>query len=138
MSEYPPVSEIINECLRCHHKWITRVTNPKRCPKCKSPYWNKPTERKPIVLNTESMSTNRTIQLQQEVNTLYEEIADKNKIIKDLHAERLPTSPLSENPTINLLPKHYSQLKSHLSIAMRDKYPKIVFELKGNEIIEIL
>jgi len=27
-------------CIRCGHSWATRM-NPKCCPKCKSPYWNK-------------------------------------------------------------------------------------------------
>lgn len=31
----------IQECLRCKHKWISRVQYPKRCPNCKSPYWKK-------------------------------------------------------------------------------------------------
>lgn len=37
------------ECLRCGHKWIPRGIKPKNgevdiriCPKCKSPYWDKP------------------------------------------------------------------------------------------------
>ena len=31
------------ECLRCGHKWIPRIEKePKRCPGCKSPYWNQP------------------------------------------------------------------------------------------------
>ncbi len=31
-------------CGRCDHEWIPRDPNiePKVCPKCKSPYWNKP------------------------------------------------------------------------------------------------
>jgi len=32
------------ECKRCHHKWTPRVPNPRECPRCKSPYWDK--ERK--------------------------------------------------------------------------------------------
>ncbi|MEE9364809.1 MAG: hypothetical protein V3U92_19585 [Cellulophaga sp.] len=28
-------------CKRCGHSWIPRVENPKWCPYCKSPYWNK-------------------------------------------------------------------------------------------------
>ena len=29
-------------CTRCHHKWIPRsIKNPKVCPNCNSPYWNK-------------------------------------------------------------------------------------------------
>jgi len=30
------------ECLRCGRLWESRTKNPKQCPKCKSPYWNKP------------------------------------------------------------------------------------------------
>jgi predicted Zn-ribbon and HTH transcriptional regulator len=33
------------ECERCGHRWIPRATTedtPTICPKCKSPYWNKP------------------------------------------------------------------------------------------------
>jgi predicted Zn-ribbon and HTH transcriptional regulator len=34
------------KCLRCGNTWNIRTEHPKRCPKCKSPYWNKP-RRKP-------------------------------------------------------------------------------------------
>jgi predicted Zn-ribbon and HTH transcriptional regulator len=33
------------ECDRCGHQWVPRVKideDPTICPKCKSPYWNKP------------------------------------------------------------------------------------------------
>ena len=30
------------KCLRCGHEWVPNITNPITCPKCKSPYWNKP------------------------------------------------------------------------------------------------
>jgi predicted Zn-ribbon and HTH transcriptional regulator len=31
------------KCLRCGHEWVpNRPVEPKVCPKCKSPYWNKP------------------------------------------------------------------------------------------------
>lgn len=31
-------------CERCGYKWLPRDADvePKRCPGCKSPYWNKP------------------------------------------------------------------------------------------------
>ena len=30
-------------CERCGHTWIQKKNNkPKTCPKCKSPYWEKP------------------------------------------------------------------------------------------------
>ena len=31
--------KIIRVCLRCTHKWFSRVANPAVCPKCKSYYW---------------------------------------------------------------------------------------------------
>ena len=30
------------ECERCKHKWLPRGEAPKVCPKCKSPYWDRP------------------------------------------------------------------------------------------------
>lgn len=34
------------KCLRCGHEWEARVPNPARCPKCISPFWNKPRVRR--------------------------------------------------------------------------------------------
>lgn len=36
------------QCERCGHKWVPRGSGeePAVCPKCKSPYWNKPRKRK--------------------------------------------------------------------------------------------
>lgn len=45
-------------CFRCYHTWKRRrPNNPKICPKCNSPYWNKPRKRvsKGIVLKMEKM-----------------------------------------------------------------------------------
>ncbi len=34
-------------CERCNHKWIPRGNEePRVCPKCKSPYWNRPKKNK--------------------------------------------------------------------------------------------
>ena len=31
------------QCHRCYHQWRPRArVAPKRCPKCKSPYWDRP------------------------------------------------------------------------------------------------
>lgn len=31
------------ECERCSHQWVPRdEDHPRVCPKCKSPYWDKP------------------------------------------------------------------------------------------------
>jgi predicted Zn-ribbon and HTH transcriptional regulator len=40
--------EIISyKCDRCGHRWIPREKEkPTICPKCKSPYWNKPRKNK--------------------------------------------------------------------------------------------
>ena len=33
----------IRRCNRCNHEWALRSTSePVMCPKCHSPYWNKP------------------------------------------------------------------------------------------------
>ncbi len=36
------------KCERCGHEWVPRNTKeePAVCPKCKSPYWNKPRRKK--------------------------------------------------------------------------------------------
>jgi len=36
------------KCERCSHEWIPKNINfePTVCPKCKSPYWNKPRKLK--------------------------------------------------------------------------------------------
>lgn len=36
------------ECLRCGHKWVPRIDNPRVCPnpKCKSAWWDTPREDK--------------------------------------------------------------------------------------------
>lgn len=33
------------KCQRCGNTWIPRTENPKNCPKCHSPYWNKPRKK---------------------------------------------------------------------------------------------
>ena len=30
------------KCSRCSHSWIPRKKEVRVCPKCKSPYWDKP------------------------------------------------------------------------------------------------
>lgn len=33
------------KCKRCGWEWVPRVANPKWCPKCNSPYWNRERQR---------------------------------------------------------------------------------------------
>jgi predicted Zn-ribbon and HTH transcriptional regulator len=36
-------------CTRCGHEWVprkNRATEPRVCPRCKSPYWNRPRKLK--------------------------------------------------------------------------------------------
>jgi hypothetical protein len=42
-----PITVIGYRCERCAHEWvpIRADTEPKVCPKCKSPYWNTPRKR---------------------------------------------------------------------------------------------
>lgn len=36
-------------CTRCKHEWFPRTTeSPKVCPKCNSPYWDKPVKYKTV------------------------------------------------------------------------------------------
>ncbi len=35
-------------CERCGHEWVPNrksIAEPKVCPKCKNPYWNRPRQR---------------------------------------------------------------------------------------------
>lgn len=43
-----PITIMGYRCSRCNHEWIPRrgaAEEPRVCPKCKSPYWNRPTRR---------------------------------------------------------------------------------------------
>ncbi len=41
-------------CLRCGHTWIPRrADKPRRCPKCKTPYWDTPNVRKVTIAGVE-------------------------------------------------------------------------------------
>lgn len=31
-----------NRCYRCGHEWVSSGDTPRVCPKCKSPYWDRP------------------------------------------------------------------------------------------------
>lgn len=38
---------VVLECVRCEHEWPPKGEGePTRCPKCKSPHWNKPRQKK--------------------------------------------------------------------------------------------
>ena len=43
-----PITVMGYKCERCDHEWIPRDfdVEPRVCPKCKSPYWNKPRKEK--------------------------------------------------------------------------------------------
>lgn len=36
------IEDIKLTCLRCGHRWIPRQNDVRICPKCKTPYWDKP------------------------------------------------------------------------------------------------
>lgn len=33
--------QFTHKCKRCGYEWLGKLENPKTCPKCNSPYWNK-------------------------------------------------------------------------------------------------
>jgi len=41
----PQVKVNKTRCLRCGHEWVSRTTDVRRCPKCQSPYWDRPRVR---------------------------------------------------------------------------------------------
>lgn len=47
-----PITVMGYRCERCSHEWIPRRESeqePSVCPKCKSPYWNKPRKAAPML-----------------------------------------------------------------------------------------
>jgi len=53
----------MNRCLRCNYKWKSKIENPRFCPKCNSPYWNK--ERRKVS--------------KQEINSMIQLIKDSHE-----------------------------------------------------------
>ena len=46
-----PITVMGYRCERCEHEWLPRGDSdqePKVCPKCKSPYWNRPRKTTPM------------------------------------------------------------------------------------------
>lgn len=45
-----PITVMGFQCERCGHQWIPRDIDlePRHCPKCKSPYWNRPRKGGPL------------------------------------------------------------------------------------------
>jgi DNA-directed RNA polymerase subunit RPC12/RpoP len=50
-----PITVMGYRCERCSHEWIPRSAEdePSVCPKCKSPYWNKPRKKPASMLTYE-------------------------------------------------------------------------------------
>lgn len=50
-----PITVMGYRCERCGHEWLPRgdlEQDPKVCPKCKSPYWNRPRKETPMTYET--------------------------------------------------------------------------------------
>jgi predicted Zn-ribbon and HTH transcriptional regulator len=45
------LKDLLVKCGRCGHEWQKRIEKPVHCPKCKSPYWNKPRVREKKVVS---------------------------------------------------------------------------------------
>ena len=53
------INDNILNCTRCSHEWKSKVKHlPKRCPNCKSPYWNRPREKvsKDLVISLKKLT----------------------------------------------------------------------------------
>lgn len=46
-----PITVMGYRCERCTHEWVPKDANhePSVCPKCKSPYWNRPRKAAPML-----------------------------------------------------------------------------------------
>src|SRR5437762_3084426 len=49
MARRVPITLMGFRCERCEHEWVPRDSDsdPKTCPKCKSPYWDRPRKAAP-------------------------------------------------------------------------------------------
>ena len=74
---------IICKCKRCGHEWAPRnkKETPIICPKCKSPYWNKP------YIRADKVKENRrqTMKPKQNIRAINE----KDKALTDKHKENM-------------------------------------------------
>lgn len=55
-----------HKCKRCDYEWLGKLENPKACPKCNSPYWNKERARMPfhrVQYDETALDTSRAIQI---------------------------------------------------------------------------
>lgn len=58
-----PITVMGFRCERCGHEWVPRDLDqePKVCPKCKSPYWNRPRKMTPLTYEQFRDTIARTI-----------------------------------------------------------------------------
>lgn len=51
-----PITVMGFRCERCSHEWIPKAAEkePSVCPKCKSPYWNRPRKNAPAMMKYEA------------------------------------------------------------------------------------
>lgn len=87
-------------CFRCYHTWNARKKmSPKQCPKCHSPYWNKPRKKisKELVLKMEETIINihnAVIRISGGESGIREEGGIYNSICKLLnHQNKHPKNP---------------------------------------------
>lgn len=58
-----PITVMGFRCERCGHEWVPRDVDqePRVCPKCKSPYWNRPRRSAPMTYEQFRDKVARTI-----------------------------------------------------------------------------
>ena len=70
------------DCLRCGHNWVPKKTEVRLCPKCKSPYWDKP--RKITKQVASVISTSTSAEIKKAVDRTFDEYGE---VIKKLGRE---------------------------------------------------
>lgn len=76
-----PITIMGYRCSRCDHEWIPRGDSeeePRVCPKCKSPYWNRP--RKTSPLSYEEFRHNIRAALHEKSPMTWTEIRTRKKL----------------------------------------------------------
>jgi DNA-directed RNA polymerase subunit RPC12/RpoP len=77
-----PITVMGYRCERCSHEWIPRAAEqePSVCPKCKSPYWNRPRKKPTSMLTYEDFRDTVQQTLKQTGPLTWTEIRTRAKL----------------------------------------------------------
>ena len=77
------VQVMANQCERCGHIWMPRresTTEPRVCPSCKSPYWDRPRVKQSAYVNLHQIFKTKTLRYRASARQVVENLP-KNKPI---------------------------------------------------------